>query len=360
MLRWRIAWNKIPANEYHEVAEELKISVIIPVRNEAANIVYVLRSVAAQNYPLHLFEIIISDDQSDDETVSLVKNFITGNPQINIRVIEAGSKNFSSKKSAIKKAVDHTNGSLVVTTDADCLHHKDWLITVANYFKQKNAVMICGPVLLKGEKNFLHQFQQAEYTSMQICGAAALHLQQPLLCSGANLAFGKEYFYKVNGYDDDLIHSSGDDTFLMLKMHKQFPGRIHFLKSSKAIVTTPAVADFKTFLRQRARWISKTKFYSGAFIPFTGLFISVTNLLFPLLVLSSLFFHLSIVIAIACLMIKTGSDLLIISEGKKFFQMRVSKFSFVMMEAIYPVYLLILATQFFTKHTEWKKRKQQV
>ena len=51
------------------------LSVIVPVRNEKANMEQLLNSLSNQNYPKHLIEIIISDDHSTDDTVIIAHRF---------------------------------------------------------------------------------------------------------------------------------------------------------------------------------------------------------------------------------------------------------------------------------------------
>src|SRR5947209_4546184 len=48
-------------------------SVIIPARNEAANIEKCIQSILNNNYPSSLFEIIIADDFSTDATPEIVE-----------------------------------------------------------------------------------------------------------------------------------------------------------------------------------------------------------------------------------------------------------------------------------------------
>jgi len=45
-----------------------RFSIIIPARNEAANIKSCVDSILAQNYPCAFFEIIVIDDFSEDDT----------------------------------------------------------------------------------------------------------------------------------------------------------------------------------------------------------------------------------------------------------------------------------------------------
>ena len=44
------------------------VSVLIPVRNEEENIKACLEAIFKQNYPPHLFEVIVIDDYSTDNT----------------------------------------------------------------------------------------------------------------------------------------------------------------------------------------------------------------------------------------------------------------------------------------------------
>src|SRR4051812_9538088 len=73
-LLWCLVhWKNIPVLN-SQPANKLKVAVIVPVRNEEANIIHLLQSLAAQNYSP--FEIIIADDHSADRTVALTEDWI--------------------------------------------------------------------------------------------------------------------------------------------------------------------------------------------------------------------------------------------------------------------------------------------
>src|SRR5687768_679145 len=82
------------------------ISVIIPARNEEENIQNCLQSVITQTYPKHLFEIIVVDDFSTDDTVKIVRSFSDKN--VTLISLENFTENRvinSYKKKAIEIAV---------------------------------------------------------------------------------------------------------------------------------------------------------------------------------------------------------------------------------------------------------------
>jgi len=85
----------------------------------------------------------------------------------------------------------------------------------------------------------------------------------PNMCNGANLAYRKEVFFEVNGFEGSSAIASGDDEFLMHKIFKKYPNDVYFLKTRRAIIFTRAQKDIKSFLQQRKRWVSKSTKYKN-------------------------------------------------------------------------------------------------
>src|SRR6185369_6374885 len=91
----------------------IKVSVIIPARNEENNIGNCLRSILDQSYSLSLFEIIVVDDHSTDRTAEIVRNF--NHPSIRLINLweHIDPKEINSyKKKAIEIAIGKSSGEL--------------------------------------------------------------------------------------------------------------------------------------------------------------------------------------------------------------------------------------------------------
>ena len=58
------------------------VSVVVPARNEAANIDACLRSLSAQTYPDDLLEIIVVDDRSTDDTAARIDKWTRRLPHL--------------------------------------------------------------------------------------------------------------------------------------------------------------------------------------------------------------------------------------------------------------------------------------
>src|SRR5688572_2162345 len=81
ILQWTIAWfKKLQPVRNPLSGHSLKISVIIAARNEAVNILHCLHSLKEQSYAD--FEVIISDDFSEDNTCLIISEFITDHPEL--------------------------------------------------------------------------------------------------------------------------------------------------------------------------------------------------------------------------------------------------------------------------------------
>src|SRR5690606_15452205 len=79
----------------------------------------------------------------------------------------------------------------------------------------------------------------------------------------ANLAYEKNAFIEVGGYEGVKHIASGDDEFLMHKIAAHYPDGVYFLKNQNAVVSTGAHQDWSAFFRQRKRWASKWKHYQS-------------------------------------------------------------------------------------------------
>lgn len=241
-----------------------KITVIIPVRNEANSIGSLLKDLHQQTYDPTNFEVIVVNDSSTDNTAYVLKTFENASA-ISLKVIHLDNQkdNSSPKKRAIAAALDQATGDLIVTTDGDCRVGPDWLTALAACHESTGARFISGPVTFTQERTLTDHLQTVEFSSLIGAGAASIAAGSPSMCNGANLAYDKAVFQEVGGFADNAHLASGDDEFLMHKVAARYPGRVQFLKDSRAIVRTTAHRSWRDFYRQRKRWVSKWKHYQG-------------------------------------------------------------------------------------------------
>ena len=139
--------------------------------------------------------------------------------------------------------------------------------------------MISSPVAFFEEKNSFEEMQSLEFLFLIGLGAAGIGNNMPSTCNGANLAYRRDVFHELKGFQgiDDL--ASGDDELFLHKVASAYPGRIGFCKSADALVYTHAKSSLKEFIQQRKRWASKSTHYKNRGIVLLGISVWLFNLI---------------------------------------------------------------------------------
>ncbi|QHL86649.1 glycosyltransferase [Nibribacter ruber] len=256
------AWARLPVPKNQSVGSKVFFTVIIPVKDEQGNLLPLLQDLERQTYPSSLFEVLVVDDHSIDGTPDLVNDFLQRS-SLQVKLLFLASfPEKRLKKGAIELGVSQAQGDWIVCTDGDCRVHPNWLTVLNACRLEQKAKLISGPVMLTYQEDWFQQLQALEFSALIGVGAACIGWQQPTMCNGANLAYEKAAFLGVNGFAGNDHLPSGDDEFLMHKIHQKYPGSVAFLKDQEAIVKTSAIPAFKSFLEQRKRWASKWKHYT--------------------------------------------------------------------------------------------------
>lgn len=238
----------------------LKVSVIVPFRNEGKNLVRCISSLLDQNFDKERFEIILVDDNSSDNSVELIKDYLN-HPLIKLIRLE----NDSGKKRAIEAGINLSNYEIIVTTDADCYHSQNWLKSLVESIDEKTG-FVAGKVVYSNTKNFFEELQKIEFASLVSIGAAFIGNQIPLLANGASCAYRKDLFFRVGGFKDNLSLASGDEEFLMQKIHFETEYKVKFCALDDSVAFTEPIRELKKFINQRKRWVSKVPYYRNKFL----------------------------------------------------------------------------------------------
>ena len=360
ILYYRQSWGQIPdfACQPGGLSNGPFISVIIPARNEENNIRVCLDSIARQTYPAHLFEIIVVDDFSTDDTAAVVRNF-SAHPVrlVSLQDILGDEKLNSYKKKAIDTAISLANGGLVVTTDADCIVPESWLETISGFYHAKQPVFIAAPVVYHKEKNFLEIFQSLDFMTLQGITGAAVHKKFHNMCNGANLAYEKKVFFEVGGFKGIDNIASGDDMLLMHKIFERHPQHVLFLKSREAIVKTRPAETLKDFFNQRIRWASKADKYTDKKITGVLLLVYFFNVWIVLLGIIALLFPYLWMWFAGLLVCKTAVELFFLYPVAGFFNKRKLLWWFPAAQPFHILYTIIAGWLGKFGTYQWKERK---
>ena len=323
-----------------------KISVIVACRNEENHVLQLIGCMAQQSN--QNFELIFVNDHSKDATRNYINKAQEDFPKI--RLIDATGY---GKKNALKEGILNASGELIITTDADCMPAYHWVESIACFYKKYTCDLIICPVKLSGKNTLFSRLQVLEFTSLIATAAGASGSGMPVLCNGASLAFTKNAWLHAQA-DLHPEKQSGDDMFLLESVKRQ-GGKIRFLKSESAFVTTQQAVTLTGFIKQRSRWTSKSNVYTDWQIITTACIVLSINMLL-LILLSFSFFNSTAFIAFVFLfLLKYGLDSIFLFSVRKFFQLNnIWIYSF-LLSLMYPFYIVFVAfSGLLGKQGSWK------
>ncbi|MFT5242103.1 MAG: biofilm PGA synthesis N-glycosyltransferase PgaC [Glaciecola sp.] len=347
-------FDKVPDFKLDDITPKTKFSVIIPFRNEADNLPTLLASISRLNYPKTMYEIILVDDDSEDNSVEKINSRHLNN--CNISVVKNIRRTNSPKKDAITTAINQSKHNWIVTTDADCSLPKYWLDAFDNYIQHHDAKLLIAPVALTDVDSFFKRFQTLDVLSLQAVTIGGFGIHKPFLCNGANLAYRKDVFNDVKGFEGNTDSASGDDIFLLEKVVKIDKDSVHYIKNKEIIITTQPELSFKNLKSQRVRWAAKTSNYNNVFSKLTAIVVLFMNALLVCLPLLYLAHIVSLKTFIYTFTIKVLIDFLLLFKSARFFEQGQFLTSYFLSCIVYPFFSTYVAfTSAFTSY-KWKGR----
>ncbi len=348
-----IGLNKLKPVEEKEIDEF--VSIIIPFRNESENILRSLASIEQLNYPKNKYEVIYVNDGSTDDSLSKLKQAIKFE---NIKIIETPiTKELKAhKKRAVKFGIENSKGDIIVTTDADCFHKENWLQSLLCYFDEYTG-FVSGPVDFIDEKKLFARLQRLEFAGLILSGAGLIGNKTPAICNGANLAYRKNVYEQVNGFEDNFNLSSGDDELLMQKIFSDTNYKVKFCLNKNAAAFTKSNQTISQFFQQRRRWASKGLFYKNKLLvlKLSLIFLFYFGIIaqFILGFYSNIYF-LTLVISLTS---KLSIEYLILKKGTKaLFTKEILK-PFMLAEIFHIPYIIVSSIAGLFGNYKWKDRK---
>jgi len=113
------------------------ISVVIPALNSASTISHTLSSIFSNEFPRSLYEVLVIDNGSSDDTVQIAKRYP-------VKVHHCPKKGIGPPRNF---GIRMAKGDIVCFTDSDCIVEKDWLEKITGFFEQNpKADGVGGPV----------------------------------------------------------------------------------------------------------------------------------------------------------------------------------------------------------------------
>ena len=223
------------------------VSLVIPTLNEEKYIKGCINSIRSQS--MQPDEIIIVDSGSCDRTVEILKT-------LDVKMIH-GLKSISYNR---QKGVEEAMGDIIITTDADCIHHVNWIERIVAQFNHPDVAFVTGPTKpIVDESGFL---DGVCYSIGNIC-MFLLSCFGENWSRGSNSAFRKKDMRDIGGYNTGLIAREDSDLSKRMK-HKGrfiFDWGIIAFTSMRRRKAMGWLRTIRYFLDTPAHFITKKAYY---------------------------------------------------------------------------------------------------
>ncbi len=228
------------------------VTVVVAARNEEVTIGTCLERISANDYPE--YEVIVVDDFSRDATADRVNAFAARFPEGRIRLIRLSDhvdRNDTGKAGAIAVGIDEARGSVILTTDADCLVGRQWIRSMMMEMRP-GVDFVSGPVLFDPGEKWHGRLQALEFLGLIAIGAGGIGSALPNMCNSANIAYRREVYHRMSGHLP--TNGAPPDEVMLQLLHRKDPGSVTFCSAREAAVRTAPATGMREFVGQRRRW----------------------------------------------------------------------------------------------------------
>lgn len=237
-----------------------KISVIVAARNEEENILNLLNSLEMQTYPKELFEVIIIDDGSDDDTYHLLNTFLDSS-MLQRKIMHLPVKGERrGKKYAIAKGIESASYDILLFTDSDCIAHPKWIETFAKAYDDETDYVLGYTHVEFKNKTIVNRLKSLEAILYRIIAAAGLGNNTPMSASASNMSYRKSVYIKADGFGSYKNVKSGDDDLQLFNLWVHLRKK-KYLFTPEASVVTNEKDKLKDHINLATRRASKFKYY---------------------------------------------------------------------------------------------------
>ncbi|MDR2720220.1 MAG: glycosyltransferase [Nitrososphaerota archaeon] len=177
------------------------VAIMVPAHNEAAIIKFKLENLRQISYPTEKIEIIIVNDASTDDTLSVVNQYVDKNKPFKISVFD--SKKHLGKTACLNLALKQVTAEVVVISDADCFWPNDVLLKALPYLSDPEVGAISGrELLLNSKESWVTVSEELYNQTVQALRIGESKLHSTIVFQGGFAAYKRSVLSEFNQVDD--------------------------------------------------------------------------------------------------------------------------------------------------------------
>lgn len=183
----------------------IRLSLVIATYNRAEQLLATLRSVALQSTPAEVWECIVVDNRSVDDTAERVRTFIAAHPQLNIRYCYEAQQGLSYARNA---GIEAAQGDIVAFIDDDERIVEEFVEAYINLFDTHPDAMAAGGRIIAeyptGRPRWMSRYTEQPIANPMDFGPEVRPFPLSRIPGGGNMAMRRELFKRVGLFNTSL------------------------------------------------------------------------------------------------------------------------------------------------------------
>jgi glycosyltransferase involved in cell wall biosynthesis len=238
--------------------KKIPISIILCAKNEEENSKKYFQTLVTQNYPN--YEIVLIDDASSDETLEIFEAYEKQYANVKLVKVQNNEAFWGNKKWALTLGIKAAKNDYLVFIDADCYPvSNDWLKEISSQFTKEKTIILGYGAYEKVKNSFLNKIIRFETVLTATQYFSWAKIGKPYMGVGRNLAYKRDEFFNVRGFQDHMkIRSGDDDLFINQAANKK---NTAILYSPESFTFSTPKLTLKSWFYQKRRHATTAKFY---------------------------------------------------------------------------------------------------
>ncbi len=193
------------------------VSVIMPIRNEAAFIERSLGAVLAQDYPHDRMEVLVADGMSTDGTRAVVERLVAQHADIPVHLVDNPGQIVPTGFNA---ALARARGDVIVRVDGHTIVAPNYVRECVAAIERSGADNVGGPMRAVGTTAFGQAVALATSSPFGVGGARFHYSDREEWVDTVYMgAWPRRVFENLGGFDPELVRNQDDEFNYRLRAH---------------------------------------------------------------------------------------------------------------------------------------------
>lgn len=189
----------------------IRLSLVIPTHNRAAQLVAALESVVRQDLPPHVWECVVVNNNSTDDTVMRFEEFAGAHPEIGLRLVSEPGHGVSYARN---RGLREVRAPLVAFIDDDERVNPGFLRAYLDFFDTHPEAVVAGGRIIAeyptGRPDWMSKYVEMPIANPMDFGDAVRPFPAGRVPGGGNMAFRRAGLEGFGGFDPSLGRANGE------------------------------------------------------------------------------------------------------------------------------------------------------